>query len=53
MNEFERLLEIQLRRFLDPIVATPAPARRSPAEPKLELKLMPGQVVAIPAEVFA
>ena len=28
MDEFDRLLEFQLRRKLDPLVATPAPARR-------------------------
>jgi hypothetical protein len=28
MNDFDRLLELQLRRKLDPIVAAPVPARR-------------------------
>lgn len=31
MNDFDRLLEHQLRRKLDPVVATPAPARRTGA----------------------
>jgi len=28
MDEFDRLLEFELRRMLDPVVASPAPARR-------------------------
>jgi len=28
MDEFDRLLEFQLRRKLDPLVVAPAPARR-------------------------
>lgn len=28
MNEFDRLLESELRRLLDPVVAAPAPRRR-------------------------
>lgn len=30
MNDFDRLLEIKLRQMLDPVVATPPPARRGP-----------------------
>ncbi|HEV3404988.1 MAG TPA: hypothetical protein VG364_00195 [Candidatus Dormibacteraeota bacterium] len=29
MNDFDRFLDLQLRRMLDPVVATPAPPRRS------------------------
>ena len=28
MDDFERLLDLELHRMLDPIVATPAPRRR-------------------------
>jgi hypothetical protein len=28
MNDFDRLLDVQLRHMLDPVVATPAPPRR-------------------------
>jgi hypothetical protein len=30
MNDFDRFLDLQLRRMLDPVVATPAPPRRTP-----------------------
>lgn len=30
MNDFDRYLERQLRRMLDPVVATPAPRRMGP-----------------------
>ena len=30
MNDFDRFLDLQLRRMLDPVVATPAPPRTSP-----------------------
>jgi hypothetical protein len=52
MNEFDRLLETQLRRFLDPIVATPPPARRARAEPKQQLIVLPEKLIAVPAEVL-
>jgi hypothetical protein len=29
MNDFDRFLDLQLRRMLDPVVATPAPPRGS------------------------
>jgi hypothetical protein len=29
MDDFDRFLDLQLRRMLDPVVATPAPPRRS------------------------
>jgi len=29
MNDFDRFLDLQLRLMLDPVVATPAPPRRS------------------------
>jgi hypothetical protein len=53
MNEFDRLLETQLRRFLDPIVKATAPVRRLRAEPRLELTLAPEQLVAVPIPVKA
>jgi hypothetical protein len=28
MNDFDRFLELKLRQMLDPVVATPPPARR-------------------------
>ena len=28
MNDFDRLLQIELQRMLDPVVATPAPTRK-------------------------
>jgi hypothetical protein len=31
MDDFDRLLELQLRRKLDPLVATPVPVRRGRA----------------------
>lgn len=30
MNDFDRLLETQLRQMLDPVVATPPPTPRGP-----------------------
>jgi len=30
MDDFDKYLDLQLRRMLDPVVATPAPPRRSP-----------------------
>jgi len=29
MNDFDKFLDLQLRHMLDPVVATPAPPRRS------------------------
>ena len=44
MNDFDRLLEIKLRRLLDPVSATPAPPRGKPAR---------SRIAAVPVEVFA
>ncbi|MEA2668693.1 MAG: hypothetical protein QOJ33_1627 [Chloroflexota bacterium] len=56
MNEFDLQLESELRRFLDPISAAPAPPRRGKRDneaPKLELWVAPPQqLAAIPVEVF-
>ena len=38
MDDFDRLLEFQLRRKLDPLAATPVPVRRGRAESGLSLK---------------
>jgi hypothetical protein len=56
MNESDLQLESELRRFLDPISAAPAPPRRGKrAEdaPTVELRLVtPERLVSIPVEVF-
>jgi hypothetical protein len=59
MNDFDRLLESQLRRFLDRVVAVPVPVRRTPkglrrtnvVQSVLVLALAPETMVAIPVEV--
>jgi hypothetical protein len=45
MNDFERFLEIELRRMLDPVVVSAAPPRRK----KTELPLL--AVVTAPLEL--
>jgi hypothetical protein len=56
MNEFELRLESDLRRLLNPIVATPAPARgrwadrRRTGGARLELPMRRITLVAIPIE---
>jgi hypothetical protein len=56
MNEFDLQLESELRRFLDPIAAAPAPPRRGKrAEdaPRVALRLVTAEkLVPIPVEVF-
>ena len=56
MNEFELQLESELRRFLDPISAAPAPQRRgqrAEEAPRVELRLVTAEkLVPIPVEVF-
>jgi hypothetical protein len=59
MNEFDHRLETQLRRYLDPVVASRVPVRRLPkdllrtgvAQGSIELPAVP--LVAVPAEVLA
>jgi hypothetical protein len=64
MNDFDKLLEVQLRRMLDPVVATPAPPRRSrprktrqpilAIEASIELETMPVvEPLAVPIPVAA
>lgn len=56
MNEFDLQLESELRLFLDPIKAAPAPprrGRRSAEVPKVELRLVATEKLAvIPVEVY-
>jgi hypothetical protein len=57
MNEFELQLESDLRRLLDPVVARPVPARRTPAALKAAdalclLDLTP-RLVAAQVEAFS
>ena len=55
MNEFDLQLESELRRFLDPIWAAPAPPRRGKRAqaPRVELRLVtPEKLVPIPVEIF-
>jgi hypothetical protein len=56
MNEFDLQLESELRLFLDPIAATPAPprrGRRTPEAPRLELRVAaPETLAVVPVEVF-
>ncbi|MGH7763745.1 MAG: hypothetical protein ACREOM_04940 [Candidatus Dormibacteraceae bacterium] len=53
MNDFDRLLQTELRRMLDPVVATPAPARKSKKKGiafpaiTLQLELVAGGIPAI------
>jgi hypothetical protein len=39
MNDFDKFLDLQLRRMLDPVVATPAPPRRN-RRPKLRQPIL-------------
>ena len=58
MNDFDRMLESELRQLLDPVVKAPAPPRRRPAYveraggPTVELTLVPETLVAVPVEVY-
>jgi hypothetical protein len=56
MNEFDLQLESELRLFLDPIAAAPAPprrGRRSLEAPKVELRLVATEKLAVvPVEVY-
>ena len=56
MNELDLQLESELRLFLDPITAAPAPprrGRRSPVAPKVELRLVtPNKLAVVPVKVF-
>ncbi len=46
MNEFDRFLETQLRRMLDPVVATQPPVRgRRQKAPELILAVEPPELV--------
>jgi hypothetical protein len=57
--EFERLLEIKLRQFLDPVTAAPAPPRKrrghrgEPSPAPFELTLLAENAPVVPLEVFA
>jgi hypothetical protein len=37
MNDFDRMLELELARMLDGVVRTPAPPRNSPRRPVVRL----------------
>ena len=54
MNEFDLQLESELRRLLDPIVASPAPARRikrGDGEPFVKLRVLTSEsLAALPVE---
>jgi len=54
MNDFDRFLELKLRQMLDPVVATPPPARRrakrSP-RPVLAVESAPAVIEAVPVTV--
>jgi hypothetical protein len=56
MNEFDLQLESELRLFLDPITAAPAPprrGRRSPEASKVELRLVaPEKLAVVAVEVY-
>ncbi|HVC75969.1 MAG TPA: hypothetical protein VND96_05560 [Candidatus Micrarchaeaceae archaeon] len=50
MNEFDLQLESELRLFLDPITAAPAPPRRGgriPEAPKVELRVVASEWLAV------
>jgi hypothetical protein len=63
MHDFDRLLDSELRRLLDPVVSAPAPVRRIGAGPgrtsktlrvlELPTAAVPETLVAIPIEVVA
>jgi hypothetical protein len=57
MNEFDLQLESDLRRFLDPISAAPAPVRRrkqAPNASRVELRVVsPDKLAPIPVPVEA
>jgi hypothetical protein len=54
MNDFDQFLELKLRQMLDPVVGTPAPARRrakrSP-KPILAVEPVPAALDAVPVAV--
>jgi len=56
MNELDLQLESELRLFLDPITAAPAPprrGRRTPEAPRVELRVLaPVKPAAVPVEVY-
>jgi hypothetical protein len=59
MNDFDLLLEFQLRHLLAPIQAAPVPARRKqPERPRAAYtasfdELTPRNLVAVPVEIFS
>jgi hypothetical protein len=60
MNEFDLLLEFQLRRLLGPVVAAPVPVRRKPRDlRRTDDALRPGQagplraLMALSADAFS
>jgi len=57
MNDFDQILELKLRQMLDPVVASPAPARgrrdtRS-RRPILTLQPVPLEVVPVAVPVIS
>ena len=54
MNDFDRLLELELARMLDSVVRTPAPPRSSPPGRPLAVRLFTASASAIaPAATVA
>ncbi len=52
MNDFETLLEQELRRMLDPVVATRPPTRRGPLDrPEPVLTVQPAPIELAPEPV--
>lgn len=56
MDDFDRLLELQLRRCLDRVVAAPVPFRRAPNRRTrvihTAIELTPETMVAVPVQVL-
>lgn len=54
MNDFDRLLQIELRRMLDPVVATPAPTRKGqPIRKRPDLRVLTTPVELVAAAIPA
>ena len=52
MNDFDQILELKLRRLLDPIVAGQPPARRAPQKPRQPIFTVERVGIALAAEAI-
>src|SRR5690349_19668283 len=52
MNDFDKFLDLQLRHMLDPVVATPAPPRRT-RRPRARQRILAIEAASIETGAFA